>query len=96
MERDAARIIPAFFQSKHFAEAPSQGLAVQRKVSGRGQVHTAHNAIPRECLRRVSTTLRQVLTEFSEFFHESGTGLLIQTSLGRAGGLGALRTKRSG
>jgi hypothetical protein len=47
-------------------------------------------------LRRVSTTLRQVLTEFSEFFHVSRTGLLIQTSLGRAGGLGALRTKRSG
>ena len=46
--------------------------------------------------RRVSTTLRQVLTEFSEFFHVSGTGLLIQTSLGRAGGFGALRTKRSG
>jgi anti-sigma B factor antagonist len=46
--------------------------------------------------RRVSTTLRQVLTGFSEFFHVSGTGLLIQTSLGRAGGLGALRTKRSG
>jgi hypothetical protein len=46
--------------------------------------------------RRVSTTLRQVLTEFSEFFHVSRTGLLIQTSLGRAGGLGALRTKRSG
>ena len=41
-------------------------------------------------------TLRQVLTEFSEFFHVSGTGLLIQTSLGRASGLGALRTKRSG
>jgi hypothetical protein len=40
--------------------------------------------------------LRQVLTEFSEFFHVSRTGLLIQTSLGRAGGLGALRTKRSG
>ena len=49
-----------------------------------------------EQVRRVSTTLRQVLTEFSEFFHVSGTGLLIQTSLGRAGGLGALRTKRSG
>jgi hypothetical protein len=47
-------------------------------------------------LRRVSTTLRQVLTEFSEFCHVSGTGLLIQTSLGRAGGFGALRTKRSG
>src|SRR5712692_1231774 len=101
--------------------------------------------------RRVSTTLRQVLTEFSEFFMcwvfykeisrqdrlattiansvdpqhprfcpSSGafrfskvdrsdficpptgsgsgvaTGLLIQTSLGRAGGWGALRTKRSG
>src|SRR5438094_1107531 len=88
--------------------------------------------------RRVSTTLRQVLTKFSEFFmcwvfhkensapgspsnddrqlgrptasqlflfHLPGptgsgsgleTGLLIQTSLGRAGGLGALRTKRSG
>src|SRR5208337_2677902 len=47
-------------------------------------------------LRRVSTTLRQVVTEFSEFFHVIRTGLLIQTSLGRAGGLGALRTKRSG
>src|SRR5712664_4182062 len=85
--------------------------------------------------RRVSTTLRQVLTEFSErfsfpqrnfapgspsnddcqlgrptasplfLFHlplptgsGSGaeTGLLIQTSLGSWGGLGALRTKRSG
>ena len=46
--------------------------------------------------RRVSTTLRQVLTEFSEVFHVSRTGLLIQTSLGRAGGLGALRTKSSG
>src|SRR5438046_9898530 len=88
--------------------------------------------------RLVSTTLRQVLTKFSEYFscwvfhkensapgspsnddrqlgrptasplflfHLPGptgsgsgleTGLLIQTSLGRAGGLGALRTKRSG
>ena len=46
--------------------------------------------------RRVSTTLRQVLTEFSEFFHLSRDGLLIQTSLGSGGGLGALRTKRSG
>src|SRR5207244_13168955 len=40
--------------------------------------------------RRVSTILRQVLMEFSEFCHVSGTGLLIQTSLGRAGGLGQL------
>ena len=46
--------------------------------------------------RRVSTTLGQVLTEFSEFFHVIKAGLLIQTSPGRAGGLGALRTKRSG
>ena len=46
--------------------------------------------------RRVSTTLRQMLTEFSEFFHVSWTGLLIHASVGTAGGLGALRTKRSG
>ena len=93
----------------------------------------------KELGRRVSTTLRQVLTKFSEFFvcwirvpsfpqeislqdrlattigksvdpqhphfcssgaagSDAGVeiGLLIQTSLGRAGGLGALRTKRSG
>jgi signal transduction histidine kinase len=47
-------------------------------------------------LRRVSTTLRHMLTEFSEFFHVSWTGLLIHASVGTAGGLGALRTKRSG
>jgi hypothetical protein len=46
--------------------------------------------------RRVSTTLRHMLTEFSEFFHVSWTGLLIQASMGTTGGLGALRTKRSG
>jgi len=46
--------------------------------------------------RRVSSTFRQVLTEFSGFFHVTGTGLLIQTSLGSWGDLGALRTKRSG
>ena len=46
--------------------------------------------------RGVSTTLRHILTEFSEFFHVSWTGLLIQASVGTAGGLGALRTKRSG
>jgi hypothetical protein len=46
--------------------------------------------------RRVSTTLRHMLTEFSEFFHVSWTGLLIHASVGTAGGLGALRTKRSG
>jgi hypothetical protein len=46
--------------------------------------------------RRVSTTLRHMLTEFSEFFHVSCTGLLIHASVGTAGGLGALRTKRSG
>jgi len=42
--------------------------------------------------RRVSTTLRHMLTEFSEFFHVSWTGLLIHASVGTAGGLGALRT----
>jgi LytS/YehU family sensor histidine kinase len=47
-------------------------------------------------LRDVSTTLRHMLTEFSEFFHVSWTGLLIHASVGTAGGLGALRTKRSG
>src|SRR5438445_12844884 len=46
--------------------------------------------------RGVSTTLRHILTEFSEFFHVSWTGLLMQASVGTAGGLGALRTKRSG
>jgi len=46
--------------------------------------------------RRVSMTLRHILTEFSEFFHVSWTGLLIQASVGTTGGLGALRTKRSG
>jgi hypothetical protein len=46
--------------------------------------------------RRVSTTLRHMLTEFSEFFHVSWTGLLIHAWVGTAGGLGALRTKRSG
>src|SRR5260370_37750427 len=88
--------------------------------------------------RRVSTTLRQVLAKFNEFFicwvfrkeisrpglpsnddRQRGlptasplfvvhvpppigsdsavaAGLLIQTALGRTGGLGALRTKRSG
>jgi DNA-binding NarL/FixJ family response regulator len=51
-------------------------------------------AIPKT--RRVSTTLRHMLTEFSEFFHVSWTGLLIHASVGTAGGLGALRTKRSG
>jgi hypothetical protein len=44
--------------------------------------------------RRVSTTLKQVLTEFGEIFHVTWTGLLIQTSLGRSGGLGALRGTR--
>jgi hypothetical protein len=29
MERDAARIIPAFFQSKHFAQVPSQQLSAR-------------------------------------------------------------------
>ena len=43
--------------------------------------------------RRVSTTLRHMLTEFSEFFHVSWTGLLIHASVGTAGGLGALRTE---
>jgi hypothetical protein len=46
--------------------------------------------------RGVSTTLRHMLTEFSEFFHVSWIGLLIHASVGTAGGLGALRTKRSG
>jgi exonuclease VII small subunit len=46
--------------------------------------------------RRVSTTLRHMLMEFSEFFHVSWTGLLIHASVGTAGGLGAFRTKRSG
>jgi hypothetical protein len=46
--------------------------------------------------RRVSTTLRHMLTEFSEFFHVSWTGLLIHAWVGTAGGLGAFRTKRSG
>jgi len=32
--------------------------------------------------RRVSTTLRHLFTEFSEFFHVSWTGLLIQASVG--------------
>ncbi len=32
--------------------------------------------------RRVSTTLRHMLTEFNEFFHVSWTGLLIQASNG--------------
>jgi len=41
-------------------------------------------------------TFRQVLTKFSDFLHVTGAGLLIQTSLGSWGGLGALRTKRSG
>ena len=41
-------------------------------------------------------TFRQVLTKFSDFLHVTGTGLLIQTSLGSWGDLGALRTKRSG
>ena len=41
-------------------------------------------------------TFRQVLTKFSDFLHATGTGLLIQTSLGSWGDLGALRTKRSG
>jgi hypothetical protein len=50
----------------------------------------------RSTVRRVSTTLRHMLTEFSEFFHVSWTGLLIHASVGTAGGLGALRTKRSG
>jgi YesN/AraC family two-component response regulator len=49
-----------------------------------------------KAMRRVSTTLRHMLTEFSEFFHVSWTGLLIQASMGTTGGLGALRTKRSG
>jgi hypothetical protein len=49
-----------------------------------------------EAIRGVSTTLRHMLTEFSEFFHVSWTGLLIHASVGTAGGLGALRTKRSG
>jgi hypothetical protein len=53
-----------------------------------------HNEI--RGLRRVSTTLRHMLTEFSEFFHVSWTGLLIHASVGTAGGLGTLRTKRSG
>jgi hypothetical protein len=47
-------------------------------------------------VRRVSTTLRHMLMGFSEFFHVSWTGLLIHASVGTAGGLGALRTKRSG
>jgi len=47
-------------------------------------------------IRRVSTTLRHMLMGFSEFFHVSWTGLLIHASVGTAGGLGALRTKRSG
>jgi hypothetical protein len=46
--------------------------------------------------RRVSTALRHMLTEFSECFHVSWTGLLIHASVGTAGGLGAFRTKRSG
>jgi predicted 3-demethylubiquinone-9 3-methyltransferase (glyoxalase superfamily) len=46
--------------------------------------------------RRVSTTLRHMLMGFSEFFYVSWTGLLIHASVGTAGGLGALRTKRSG
>jgi hypothetical protein len=61
-----------------------------------GATEAFYESITSASARRVSTTLRQVLTEFSEFFHVSGTGLLIHTSLGRAGGLGALRTKRSG
>ena len=47
-------------------------------------------------IRRVSTTLRHMLTEFSEFFHVSWTGLLIHAWAGTSRGLGALRTKRSG
>lgn len=46
--------------------------------------------------QRVSSTFRQVVTKFSDFHHATGTGLLIQTSLGSWAGLGALRTKRSG
>jgi len=60
---------------------------------------TAHHGFVRFSVRdprRVSTTLRHMLTEFSEFFHVSWTGLLIHASVGTAGGLGALRTKRSG
>ena len=55
-----------------------------------------HACYPLYRVRRVSTTLRHMLTEFSEFFHVSWTGLLIQASVGTTGGLGALRTKRSG
>jgi hypothetical protein len=46
--------------------------------------------------RRVSTTLRQALTEFSELFHVTGTGLLIQTLMGSWGGFGVPVMKRPG
>ena len=39
-------------------------------------------------LRRVSTGFRPVLVEFSEFFSSALSGLLIQTSVGTAAGLG--------
>jgi hypothetical protein len=38
---------------------------------------------PKKTAKRVSTTLRHMPTEFSEFFHVSWTGLLIYASVGR-------------
>jgi DNA-binding response OmpR family regulator len=72
----------------------SLNAAIKRLRDALGE--SADAPVHIETMRRVSTTLRHMLTEFSEFFHVSWTGLLIHASVGTAGGLGALRTKRSG
>jgi hypothetical protein len=74
-------------------EVEAKVTKIVDSVLGR-KVHIAFGAFA--LIRRVSTTLRHMLTEFSEFFHINWTGLLIHAWVGTAGGLGALRTKRSG
>jgi len=65
--------------------------ACDLRANGLGRIQFCVIIQPRGW-RRVSTTLRRMLTEFSEFFHMSWTGLLIHASVGT----GAFRTKRSG
>jgi hypothetical protein len=72
-----------------------KGFGTKQKQFNSSDLDELRSVLNRE-VRRVSTTLRHMLTEFSEFFHVSWTGLLIHASVGTAGGLGALRTKRSG